>query len=199
MQSFVVAPGVFLSHSTTAFASTGGPSVGAIDFRFFDEDPPGDCALALGSSAAFRFLPDFCAGVVEPDATGLAGRLAAVGLVARLDGPPFCPLLKGLLPRLAPFVFPLGGLGLVARLATMEWPPRLGVEGDVAREPATDATLDRAGALDGVWEPDREESCEGCCWTAGCSSVGAGGSSSSSSCCKLLAIIRISLHDNLPS
>jgi hypothetical protein len=41
MQSFVVAPGVFLSHSITVFASTGGLSIGAIDFRFLDKDAPG--------------------------------------------------------------------------------------------------------------------------------------------------------------
>ena len=69
----------------------------------------------------------------------------------------------------------------MARLATMEWPPRLGADGEVAREPATEAALDRAGILDGVWEPEREGPCEGCCWIAGCSFVGAGGSSSSSS------------------
>jgi hypothetical protein len=107
MQSFFVAPGVFLSHSITVFASTGGASAGAMDFRFFDDDAPGNCALAPGSSVAFRFLADFCAGVAEPDATGLAVGVPAAGLVARLDGPPFCALLKGPLPRLAPFVFPL--------------------------------------------------------------------------------------------
>jgi hypothetical protein len=140
--------------------------------------------LALGSSVAFRFLFGFCVGAAEPDAPGLAARLPAEGLVARLDGPPFCPPLKGLLPRLAPFALPLCGLGLVARLATTECPPRLGAAGDVAREPAADATLDRAGTLDGVWEPEREGACEGCCCIAGCSFVGAGGSSSSSSSCQ---------------
>jgi hypothetical protein len=149
-------------------------------FRFLDEDAPGDWALAPGSSVAFRFLFDFWAGEPEPEATGLAARLPPAGLVARLDGPPFCPPLKGLLPWLAPFVFTLCGLGLVARLATTEWPPRLGAEGDVAREPAADATLDCAGTLDGDWEPEREGACEGCCCIAG-SFVGAGCSSSSSS------------------
>jgi hypothetical protein len=72
---------------------------------------------------------------------------------------------------------------LVARLAIMEWPPRLGGAGEVAREPATDGTLDGAGILDGVWEPDREGACEDCGCIAGCSFVGAGGSSSSSSSC----------------
>ena len=85
MQSFVVAPGVFLSHSITVFASTGGPSAGAVDFRFLVME--GVCPL---SSVAFRFLFPF-PGVTEPDATGLPPRLPAAGLVARLEGPPFCP------------------------------------------------------------------------------------------------------------
>jgi len=142
MQSLVVAPGVFLSQSITVFASTGGPSVGAIDFRFFADDAPGDCAITAGSSVAFRFLFGFWAGVAAFGATGLPARLPAAGLVARLGGPLLCPTPRGLLPGLPPFVFGFGALGLVARFATTEWPPSPGVTGEVAREPVVDGSLD---------------------------------------------------------
>lgn len=88
---------------------------GARDFRFLvdDEDEPGDCS---SPSVALRFL--FIDGVLDP-ATGLPARLV-VGLVARL---PAWPLPNGLVARLAPFTFVLGGLGLVARFASSASPP----------------------------------------------------------------------------
>ena len=146
MQSFVVAPGVFLSHSITVFASTGGESEGVIGFRFFDEAAePGDGTVPFGSSVALRFLLVFW-----PEGSAAE----AVGLLARLPLVCVAPLANGLVLR-APFRPGLGGLGLVARLATTEWPPSPGATGEVARDPAPDGTDGRAG----VWE--REGGCDG--------------------------------------
>lgn len=69
---------------------------------------------------------------------GLAARLFVTGLVARL--------FKGLLPRLILFVFIFGILGLVARFATIECPPRGGeTDGEVARDPVPELVWGREG------------------------------------------------------
>lgn len=104
----------------------------------------------------------------------------AAGLVARLP--------RGLFPRLSVSDLGFGTFGDVARLATMECPPRPGAAaGEVAREPLLlvllllDAlpgrgTLEEEGL--GVWE--RDSTCCGWGWMAG-SGGAVGGSSSSSS------------------
>lgn len=138
----------------TVFASTGGPSEGVMGFRFFDDEAPAGGGLLVPgcSSVALRFLL-FWTGVPVPEAAGLPARLPAeLGVTEEV---PFCPLANGLV-RFAPFMPGLGGLGLVARLATMEWPPRPDAAGEVARDPAPGAIGGRAG----VWE--RDGGCEGC-------------------------------------
>jgi hypothetical protein len=126
MHSLVVgSPFAFFSQSINIVCISSGVT-GATSLRFFvlgcpfvPEEP------AFAESSALRLLLllllTFC-----PLATGLVGRLPASGLDARL--------LVGLLPLLA-LENGLGAFGLVARLATIEWPPKLGdATGDVARE-----------------------------------------------------------------
>ena len=93
---------------------------------------------AFGSSVAFRLslIPTDDAATpagVSPRAAATE-LVAAPGLVARLAGGeiPF-GLAKGLPARLGMPVFGFGTLGLVARLATTEWPPWPGT-GEVARD-----------------------------------------------------------------
>lgn len=127
MHSLVVgSPFAFFNQSINIVCISSGVT-GGTSFRFFalgcpfvTEGPP------LAESSALRLLPllllTFC-----PLATGLVGRLPASGLDARL--------LVGLLPLLT-LENAFGALGLVALLATIEWPPKLlgDAAGDVARE-----------------------------------------------------------------
>ena len=71
-----------------------------------------------------------------PPAGGLVARVPATGLVARL--PPGTPL-SGLFPLLTLADLVFGPLGLVARLATTECPPKLDIgAGEAARDPTAE-------------------------------------------------------------
>lgn len=133
MHSRVDALGVARSHSMTMRSSSSAPG-GSCALRFFRRGtlpgtPP--AAPAEPSSVALRLR-----AFAPPDADGAGGGLPAVGLVARLaggDAP--LGLASGLPARLGMAVFSLGIFGLVARLATTEWPPCPGAgAGDVGRE-----------------------------------------------------------------
>ena len=124
IHSCVVAFGVFLSHSITILSSS---SPGA--FLFFGLGAPSE-GTAEASSVAFRLRSLAAGGAFAPD----GGLSARPGLVARLaggDAP--VGLARGLPARLAIPDFGFGTLGLVARFATMEWPPCPGT-GEVARD-----------------------------------------------------------------
>lgn len=138
------------SSAGTAIGVTPGGSA----FRFFGFGTVlplgalGDDRPCTKSSVALRLLVDFCAfglGIVglperlpAAPAFGLAARLFVTGLVARL--------FKGLLPRLMLVVFGFGILGLVARFATTECPPRGGeADGEVARDPVPELVWGREG------------------------------------------------------
>jgi hypothetical protein len=141
MQSRVVAFGVFFNHSITILSSSSPagttPPLCALRFfafggAFWPFGDVGEGEAGAYSSVAFLFFCDpFIFGLAAPLATGLVARLFATGLVARLA--------KGLFPRLAPFGFCLGALGLVARLATTECPPN---PGESAGEAALDPTFE---------------------------------------------------------
>jgi hypothetical protein len=124
MQSRVVAFAVFLNHSITILSSSSPTAVPLDPFRFFV------FPTVLLSSSAFRLLLFDLLGTA-PGLIGLPGLfISEGGLIARLA--------RGLPARLV--LGPLGTFGLVARLATTEWPPRVG---EVARGP----TLGNDGLL----------------------------------------------------
>jgi len=160
MQSLVVGCAVFLIQSMT-IASVSSPT-GALCLRFFIFGWPfarlGEVGEAgeAASSGAFRF---FC----DDPATGLPARLPlGIGLVARL------PSARGLPLRIPLVRIFIGAFGLVARLATMECPPRGSASPDAgAGVPLAGATLSVAA---------------GSCLTGSSTGSGIGvGSSSSSS------------------
>lgn len=131
MQSLVDALVLALSHSINMRSSNSPP--GAVAFtvalRFFCLGAPPFVVgfVAVGEfapSSAFRFFPLTGLPARLPLGTGLVARLCGAGLLARLA--------SGLAPRLVGPVFSFG-LGLVARFARTECPPRLGLTGDVAR------------------------------------------------------------------
>lgn len=144
MQSLVEAFGVFLNQSMTILSSNSPTGTTAAllaplgPLRFFGFGAAGTPLTFVegpaGSSVAFRLLFGFWE-FVGLWTTGLPARLPplAIGLVAR--GPAVeLPPLRGLFPRLTLFCLSFGALGLVARFATMEWPPRPDAgTGDVAR------------------------------------------------------------------
>lgn len=133
MQSRVVALGVSRNHSMSIFSSNSPSGAGPVGrgFRFLGLGPLTPLAVLLAAapetSSALRLFMGF--GIVgEPLAP-------APGLVGK--GIP----LSGLLARLTLADLVLGPLGLVARLATTECPPKLGIgAGEAALEPAAEAS-----------------------------------------------------------